>query len=405
MERGEENRGDPVMKGFIPLLQHKNLFRHLVQMVVGALFVLLSACSSSNVEPPTPLTEFRPELAVKTIWSRRIGRGVDEQDLRLRPHLAGEVLYANDYRGIVAALQADTGELLWKVDLDTALTSGPGDGEGMVAIGTADGQVIALAAEDGRELWRAQLSSEILAPPAVGGGMVVAHTVDGKLFALAADDGRQRWIYDRTVPTLTLRGTSSPVILTDIVVDGFASGKVALLALRDGRVLWEKSIAVPRGRSELERMVDIDGSPLIIGSVLYVVSYQGRAAAIDLQTGRVLWSRPMSSATGLVADEKALYLTDDQDRVWSLDRASGAPLWQQDALQHRVLTAPVLLDESVVVADREGFVHWLARNDGHFQVRFKAASGIRIAPVPNDGRLYLYDDKGRLLCLEVVPRH
>ncbi len=386
------------------LLSFRGVCRGALPALLGSLLLLLSACSSSNVEPPTPLTEFEPELAVKQLWSTRVGRGVDDRDLRLRPRLAGDTLYVDDYKGIVAALRADSGESIWEVDLGERLTSGPGHGEGKVVVGTADGQVIALDAADGRELWRAQLSSEILAAPAVGSGTVVAHTVDGKLFALAADDGEQRWIYDRTVPTLTLRGTSSPVILSDIVVDGFASGKVALLALQDGRVLWEKSVAVPRGRSELERMVDIDGSPLIIGSVLYVVSYQGRAAAIDLQTGRVLWSRPMSSASGLVADDRAIYLTDDQDRVWSLDRSSGAPLWQQDALRHRGVTAPVLLGESVVVADREGFVHWLARSDGHFLARYEAASGIRVAPIADGKRLYLYDDKGRLLCLEIAPR-
>ncbi len=377
----------------------------LLQMMVVVWLVALVGCSSSNVEPPTPLTEFEPELDIKMVWSTRIGRGVDEQDLRLRPYLAGDTLYANDYKGTVAAVRTDDGRTLWEVELVETLTSGPGYGEGKVVLGTGEGQIIALAAEDGKELWRAQLSSEILAPPAIGSGMVVAHTVDGKLFALSASDGKQRWVYDRTVPTLTLRGTSSPIILSDIVVDGFASGKVALLALQDGRVLWEKSVAVPRGRSELERMVDIDGPPLILGSVLYVVSYQGRVAAIDLQTGRVLWSRPMSSATGLIADEKALYLTDDQDRVWSLDRTSGAPFWQQDALQHRVLTAPVLHGESVVVADREGFIHWLSRGDGHFLARFKMAGGVRISPVSDGERLYLYDDGGRLSCLEAAPHH
>ncbi len=382
----------------------RRLASSLLWTAAAGLLSLLSACSSTNVEPPTPLTEFQPELAVKTVWTVQVGRGVDGQDLRLRPRLAGTVLYANDYKGTVVALQVESGKALWEVDLGETLTSGPGYGEGKVVMGTADGEVVALSAESGEELWRAQLSSEILAPPAVGGGMVVVHTVDGKLFGLAAEDGAQRWIYDRTVPTLTLRGTSAPVILSDIVVDGFASGKVALLALQDGRVLWEKSIAIPRGRSELERMVDIDGSPLILGSVLYVVSYQGRVAAIDLQTGRVLWSRPMSSATGLVADDKALYLTDDRDRVWALDRASGAPLWQQDSLQHRNLTAPAVSGESVVVADREGFVHWLARNDGHFLARFDAKAGVRVAPVPGDGRLYLYNDKGRLFCVEATPR-
>ncbi len=373
-------------------------------LVCCAAVVLFSGCGSAPVEPPAALVEFKPELTVKTVWSAQVGHGVDKEDLRLTPRLAGDILYVNDYKGTVVSLQADSGKQRWEIDLDESLTSGPGYGDGIVVIGTADGQVVALAAEDGKVLWRAQVSSEILAPPAVGEGVVVAHTVDGKLFALDAADGRQLWIYDRTVPTLTLRGTSSPVILSDIVVDGFASGKIALLVLRDGRVLWEKSIAVPRGRSELERMVDIDASPLVIGSVLYVVSYQGRIAAIDLQSGRVLWSRAMSSSTGLAADEKALYLSDDSDRVRALERSSGASLWQQEALQRRSLTAPAVYGESVVVGDMEGYLHWMARSDGHFLARFPIESGMRVAPVVSGKRLYIYSNDGRLFCLEAAPR-
>ena len=380
-------------------------FLRFLLLLAGWAVVLLSGCSSTAVEPPAPLKEFKPELAVTTVWSAQVGKGTGKKDLRLKPRLAGEVLYANDHRGIVVALDAGSGELRWQVELDELLTSGPGYGDGRIVLGSADGLVIALSAEDGKLLWRAQLSSEILAPPAVGDGVVVAHTGDGKLFALSAADGRQLWVYDRNVPTLTLHGTSSPVVLADVVLDGFASGKIALLQLRDGRVLWERSIAIPRGRSELERMVDIDASPLVRGSVVYVVSYQGRVAALDLQTGRILWSRPMSASQGLAADEKALYLSDDRDRVWALDRFSGASLWQQESLQRRSLTAPVFYrDESVVVGDREGYLHWMARSDGHFTGRFLLGAGIRVAPLVAGERLYAYNDEGRLFCLKAIKQ-
>lgn len=392
------------MSRFLQIIAKRFFRGQFVLLACLGSAVLLSGCGSTPVEPPAALVEFKPELTVKTVWSAQIGHGVDKEDLRLPPRLVGDTLYANDHKGIVVSLRADTGKQRWEIDLDESLTSGPGYGDGKVLIGTADGQVIALAAEDGKILWRAQVSSEILAPPAVGEGVVVAHTVDGKLFALDAADGKQLWIYDRTVPTLTLRGTSSPVILSDIVVDGFASGKIALLVLRDGRVLWEKSIAVPRGRSELERMVDIDASPLVIGSVLYVVSYQGRIAAIDLQSGRVLWSRAMSSSTGLAADDRTLYVSDDNDRVWALDRANGASLWQQEALKRRSLTAPAVYKQSVVVGDMEGYLHWMARSDGHFMARFPVSSGVRVAPVVAGDRLYVYGNDGKLFCLEASPR-
>ena len=368
------------------------------------LLVLVAGCSSTPVEPPAELTEFKPELTVTTLWSVQVGDGAGKRDLRLRPALDGERLYVNDHRGAVLALQAESGEQLWQVDLQLPLSSGPGVGDGILVLGSAEGELLALAADDGRQLWRAQLSSEILAPPAVGAGVVAAHTGDGKLFGLKASDGSQLWIYDRSVPTLTLHGTSSPLILSDLVLDGFASGKLALLALNDGRVLWEAPVATPRGRTELERMVDIDGPPLVIGEVVYVVGYQGRAAALDLRSGRVLWSRPVSSASGLVGDGKALYLTDDKDRVLALSRSGGASLWQQDTLQRRSLTAPAIYRDSVVVGDAEGYLHWMARSDGHFQARTRLSDAIRIAPLVADGRLYAYTRKGRLSCLEATPQ-
>ncbi len=368
------------------------------------LLVLVAGCSSTPVEPPAELTEFKPELTVTTLWSVQVGDGAGKRDLRLRPALDGERLYVNDHRGAVLALQAESGEQLWQVDLQLPLSSGPGVGDGILVLGSAEGELLALAADDGRQLWRAQLSSEILAPPAVGAGVVVAHTGDGKLFGLKASDGSQLWIYDRSVPTLTLHGTSSPLILSDLVLDGFASGKLALLALNDGRVLWETPVATPRGRTELERMVDIDGPPLVIGEVVYVVGYQGRAAALDLRSGRVLWSRPVSSASGLVGDGKALYLTDDKDRVLALSRSGGASLWQQDTLQRRSLTAPAIYRDSVVVGDAEGYLHWMARSDGHFQARTRLSDAIRIAPLVANGRLYAYTRKGRLSCLEATPQ-
>jgi len=378
--------------------------RRYVALLVCCTVILLAGCSSTSVEPPAELIEFSPELTVKTVWSAQVGLGIGDKDLRLSPYMEDGVLYVNDHRGVVMALQADTGKQRWQVDLGESLSSGPGVGEGKVLIGGADGQVVALAVEDGKILWRAQVSSEILASPAVGSDVVVVHTVDGKLFGLDAADGKQLWIYDRTVPTLTLRGTSSPVILSDIVVDGFASGKMALLTLRDGRVLWEKSIAVPRGRSELERMVDIDASPLVIGNVIYTVSYQGRIAALELQSGQVLWSRPVSSSTGLAAGDDNLYFSDDQDLVWAMDRSNGASIWQQDTLQRRSLTAPVVYADNVVIGDNEGYLHWLSRSDGRFVARTELAGGTRVAPLVAGERLYAYSNKGRLFCLEASPR-
>lgn len=350
-----------------------------------------------NTDPPSPLVEFQSKLNVIELWSASVGGGTANQYLKLAPALSKQRLYVADSDGQVEALDATNGARLWSTDVDERITGGPGVGENAVLVGTGEGGVIALDSESGRRLWRATVSSEVLSPPLKSEGVVIVRTNDGKIFALDGAKGTQIWIYDRTVPSLTLRGTSSPVIVRGVVIAGFDAGRLAALDLRTGRLLWEVNVATARGRSELERMVDIDSDPLVVDDVIYVTTFQGQLAAVQMDGGRILWSRDTSSHAGFTADESYIYLTDDNSNVWSFDRYSGSTFWRQELLQARAATGPASVGNFTVVGDLEGYLHWMHKADGSFVARTRLSSHrIIVQPLVAGKVLYAYATDGQL---------
>lgn len=388
------------------------LLRHLLLGAALICTMALSGCSTlndffggeDNSAPPAELEDFEPQVKVRTVWRRRIGSGADSQYLKLRPAVTEERIYAADRRGRVRAYDARTGEEIWRTDTDSPIAGGPGLGEQLVLVGTSDGEVIALGAGKGDILWRARVSSEVLSAPMAQGGVTVARTIDGKLFGLSSDDGSRLWVYDRTVPVLTLRGTSSPALADGVAVAGFDSGRLVSVALGNGQPHWETRVAVPTGRTELERMVDIDADPLIDDNTVYAVTYQGRVAAVDLPSGDVIWRRDMSSHSGIGIDGDNIYVTDDQSHVWALNRRNSASMWRQSKLEARQLSPPTVFRDFVVVGDFEGYLHWLRRDDGQFAARVRVDSdGIIAAPVATPFALYVYGAGGELEALQLVP--
>lgn len=375
------------MMGRIPRFGFMPGLRVLAALGVG---VLLSACASSPspVLPPAPLTTIKKPMPVHKLWSLQVGRGVGENYLRLSPAIVDGRGYISDVSGRLEAFDIKTGKPVWHVNLHVPVTGGVGYAEGRLLIGTRRGHVLALSPKDGAVLWRATVSSEVLSQPVGAQGTVVVRTVDGKLFALDARTGKQRWTYDSSEPILTLRGTSSPVIHNGIVISGFDNGKLLALTLNDGTALWETAVAIPQGRTELERMVDIDGTPVVKGNIIYVTSYHGRVAAIQLDSGRMLWARDISSYLGLAVDDKKVYVSDASGQVWALDRFAGATLWKQDKLLRRYLTAPTLYRGDVVVGDYAGYVHFLSGADGRLRARVRINGGNdvfrEIGPVLNE---------------------
>ena len=257
--------------------------------------------------------------------------------------------------------------------------------------------MLALNAGDGALVWKAEVSSEVLSVPQIDLDKVIVQTADGNVTALDAEDGSQLWIYDRSVPVLTLRGTSTPAVQLGLVVAGFANGKLVALSADQGFVVWESSVAIPQGRSELERIVDIDGDPVIVGTAVYVTTYQGRVAVIDLENGNAGWQRDMSSHVGLGVDFSQVYVTDDNSHVWALSRSSGASEWKLDQLQNRQLTVPEPFSDYVAVGDVEGYLHLLSRYDGHIAARVRVdRKGIKARPLALNDVLYVYGNGGKL---------
>ena len=337
----------------------------MLRVITILFFFVLSGCSTTekitnwlksdtdNAEPPAPLVEFRQELNVIQLWSENSGSGTKDQYLHLAPIMGNQKLYIVDVNGNLKCLDATNGELLWskeiKINLPSKMrfwsdketeeiTGGPGYGEDTVMIGTSEGRVIVFSAEKGNELWRAQLTSEILSAPQIHNNVVVVRTLDGKIFALDGDNGRRLWVYDRSVPSLTLRGTSAPVIADTTVIAGFDGGRLAALDLKTGRLLWEVSISESRGSTDLERMIDIDSTPVVINGIIYVSTYQGDLVALQLESGREIWRRKVSSYAGFSVDENNLYFTDEESELWAFDRYSGNSVWKQEKLHARQVT-------------------------------------------------------------------
>lgn len=372
-------------------------------VTIGCTAISNLVSNEDNSLPPAPLPRVENALTVKTLWTKDVGAGAKTRWVALEPATDGDRIFVSDYKGRVRALLAKNGETLWRTDTKVPISSGTGFGEGHVLIGSSDGDVLALSAEKGTIEWQSVVSSEVLSAPRLSDGTVVIRTVDGKLFGLNAATGARLWVYDRQVPALTLRGTSAPLLVSNAVIVGLDSGRLAAVSLADGQPLWETPISVPRGRSELERMVDLDAQPIIIDDVVYVGSYQGAIAAVDRFSGEVLWRRDLSSYAGFGADRGQLYVTDEQSHVWAFDRYSHASLWRQDALQGRNLTTPVAFLDYIVVADFEGYVHWLQRSDGKLVARTRVdRKGIVAPPLAGRETLYVYGQGGKLAALQIA---
>ncbi len=359
-------------------------------LLLGVLCVLsLSGCewlkgrgSKDNVEPPAELVEFKASAPIQKAWSQGIGDGSGRSGARPRPVESEGRIYASDLDGSVAVLDLITGKQLWSVNAEQRLSSGPGTGEGIVVVGGLDGDVIALDRENGAAKWATSVSSEVLTNPVVANGIVVVRSNDGRVFGLNAADGSRVWLFDRGMPLITLRGNAAPVVVGDTVYIGYDSGKIVALAIADGALQWEQTIAAPDGRTELERMTDIDGEIVATEGELYLVTFRGQAASLARDSGRILWTRDMSSFTGVSVGESQIYLTDADGSLWSLDRTSGSSLWKQEALAHRWLTTPAILGDYLVVGDFESYLHILSRTDGSTAARFRVGDdGIRAAPL------------------------
>jgi len=380
--------------------------RALWPALVAAGLIALAGCSSApawltakeGAEKPAALVDFKAVATVRTLWHADVGSAGDAV---FTPAVADASVFAAAKAGQLARFDAASGKQVWRVEIGRKLSGGVGASGNMVLVGTPKGEVLAYDVA-GKPLWNAQLSSEVLSAPQPAEGLVVVRTGDGRIFGLDASDGKRKWMYQGIVPALSLRSHAGVVVSHGAVFAGFAGGKLVALSLSNGSVGWEVSVAQPRGTTELERIADITSAPVLDEKQVCAVAYQGRVACFELKSGNLIWAREVSSSMGLAMDQRALYVTDDKGAVIAFDKGTGATLWTQDKLAARRVTAPLLLGERLAVADLQGYVHLLSREDGAFVARSATDGSPVLAPaVALDGGFVVQTANGGLYALSI----
>ncbi len=386
-------------------------------LLIVALVATVSGCStikgwmhtasSDNVHQPAELVAITPSIGVQQIWSRSVGKGERLLGLREHPAIAdGRVYVAESHDAYVYALDLNSGREIWKTDTKLRLTGGPGVGSATVVVGSTNGDVVALAADTGAERWRVKTSSEILSNPLVAGNVVIVRSGDGHVLGLDLADGKRRWAFEHALPNLSLRGNPSPVLGGNgLVYLGFEDGMLIALRAQDGIKVWEQTVAQSEGRSELDRLSDIDGDVVVSPDGIFAASYKGQIGAFNPNTGSPLWNHPLVSYGGLARGGDTLYASDAVGTVWALDRASGSALWKQEALGYRWLSSPAVQNGYVVVGDLKGFLHWMKADTGAFVARERLGGRkdeIRATPqVSPDGILVAVTTRGKLAAYRI----
>lgn len=352
---------------------------------------------------PKELVDFSPALKVKRLWSAKLGGQAKFLRVALRPVGDGRRIYAAGYDGVVAAFDPETGKQVWRVKLDTELSAGPGVGEDRVVVVAQNGVVFVLDAGTGAEHWRIDIDGESLARPIISGESIILQTIDNRMRAVSVYDGRQLWSLEQPTPSLTMRGSADPVLVGKTVIGGFDNGRLVAADLDSGDVIWESLLSPPKGRSDLDRLSDIDGSIAVVGQDVYASGYQGRLASVAAESGQVLWSRDVSSYEGASADWTSVYTVSADGELVALAKRDGIEAWRNSDLLRREPTLPIPFNTTVAVGDLEGYIHFFSNLNGTPVARIKlGGSAISNAPVAVANRLYVQNDSGVLAAYEIL---
>ena len=396
-------------------------------LVLSMLAVLLSSCATlsklkfwgddEEENAPMPLPEIRAEVDLKRAWSASVGKGLGERFARLSPALLADLIIAADAYGTVAAFDRFTGKRRWRTRIEPPdegfgfgfgpkrdaafVTAGVAAGEGVAVVGTSNGEAVALDAADGRLMWRVAISSEAEGRPAVGGGLVYISATDGRLAALDLFSGNERWNHDSQVPVLTLRGGGLVRFEDGVVYAPFANGKLVALDGEDGEILWEHRMSLSQGRSELDRIIDVDSGAEVLGRFIYSVNYNGNLKSLRRSDGTSVWEMKVSSFQPVSTGYGNVYVVDEEDAVLAVDQREANVLWRQENLLRRELTAPTPASSYLAVGDGEGYVHLVAQADGRLVGRAKVGGGLFSPMLFADGLLYCYDGRGRLSAFSI----
>ena len=390
----------------------RQITRWLVTLAVA---LSLTGCSTikgwfdsddEDLTAPVELVKIEQTVKIKKLWSAGVGDGQGDGLYRLQPVINGDVIYAASADGELKAFDRGRGKTLWKKDLDTSLSGGVGVYEDALFLGSSEGFVLKVDANSGEQLWSTQLRGEVLSPPQGNGRIVIAQTYDGKLQGLDFATGELLWTYDSNVPVLTVRGTSVPILRNNLVYAGFANGRVLAFDAQTGSIAWEVRVAISQGRSEIERIVDVDGTMELAGNELYAASYQGRVVAIDVKDGRKLWQQDVSSFSGVSQGFGNIYVADEDGTLYAYQRNGQGVRWTQDALGYRELSRPTPVSSYVAVADFAGYVHLVSQVDGTFVGRVKVDGDGSRADMLSDGNvLYVFGNSGKLVAYEITAKN
>jgi outer membrane protein assembly factor BamB len=374
---------------------------------LAAAILLLVACSKNkNPEQPAKLGPIKSSLRVERIWDASVAdRGAKKLRLGLGLAVDGSRVFASGYRGQVAAFDLQTGHRLWRTNTKLPLGGGPAVRGNLVVVGATDGHVIALNAADGKPLWTVLINGAVIAPPAISDNVVAVRSVDGRLRGLSPTDGHELWEAEQDVPSLSLRGTSTPLIVGDLIICGFDNGKVLAVNSGDGSQVWLATISQPHGRTEIQRLADVDGPLEVADKDIYTVGYHGNVTMLALDSGQTWWSHKASSYRGLAMDQNAVYMSSADGQIVALNRSNGAVIWRQTALAYRGLTQVAVSDDAVIAADFQGYVHFLDKHTGAFIARVRSGK-LRISnpPVAEGDEVVVINDDGRINAYRMSPR-
>ncbi|RMJ01994.1 Outer membrane protein assembly factor BamB precursor [Marinobacter litoralis] len=368
------------------------------------LALLLAGCSTTDTfEQPAPVPEIEASVEFERVWKMSVGDGHDGEFLQLAPLYAGDVIYAASADGEVVTVAAEDGKVVWEKELNDRIFAGPGADGRQLYLVTRDAELVALSSEDGSENWRVDLPTEVLAAPQSNGSLVVVQTTDGRVISFDSDKGEQLWQYEAQVPVLTMRTAAAPLVGADIVIASFANGRVIALTAENGQPVWQYQVGQAQGRTELERLVDIGGQPLVLDSAIMVVGYQGKLALIDIRSGQEIWSRTASSYYSPAIGNGNIFLAAANGDVVALRGNDRRELWVQSDLAWRQVTRPAVTGEYMVVGDYEGYLHVLQMSDGSLVGQTKYDSdGIRVpVQVLSNGNLLVYGNGGKMSVLKL----
>jgi outer membrane protein assembly factor BamB len=379
-------------------------------IMTGLCALLLQSCTQidnyilgkDNTPKPSPLAPLHGKSLMKVSWIVPMSKVKKPNTyLKLKPVIRGDRVYVADEKGMVKAVDKTSGRVVWSTQLDEGFLSGPSVSDGFLALGTSRAGVVLLKQADGHQVWKTNVSSDVLSKPVIVNKKVIVKTIDGYVYAFDLLTGEKIWVADHGSPNLILKASSSPVILDNQVLVGFSDGKLEALDINFGHVLWQRSIAYASGSSDVERLVDIDADPIAREGVVYLATYQGYIGALNLQNGQFIWNKPASTYRNMAMDADTLYMTDSDDVIWAYDRRTGVVKWKQEALKARGVSEPVLMGHRLLVGDKLGYLHLLARQNGNLLSRTQLSGAIDTAPSISGQHAYVMTSNGQLNCLSV----